>query len=137
MPNWLICLVFILIGIISNLFGFKNVSKINSILMPFILITIIAIFIALFTDFVPERIFPILGYGINETFFLGSTNIFALGGIILLFLIRPQLKDDKAAKKVGIFAILISGVFLLFNCNSFTFLYFHLLLEEKESFLFI
>ena len=123
MPNWLICLVFILIGIISNLFGFKNVSKINSILMPFILITIIAIFIALFTDFVPERIFPILGYGINETFFLGSTNIFALGGIILLFLIRPQLKDDKAAKKVGIFAILISGVFLLLTVTVLLFIF--------------
>ena len=112
MPTELICLVFILIAVLANQFGFKSVSRTNAIFMPFILITVLIIFLSLFTDFVPQRIFPILGYGGKETFLTGATNIFAFGEIILLFLIRPNLKDTKQAKKVGIISILLSGSFL-------------------------
>ena len=93
MPTELICLLFILVAILANQFGFKSVSRTNAILMPFILITIVVIFLSLFTDFVPQRIFPILGYGVNETFVSGASNIFAFGELILLFLIRPNLHN--------------------------------------------
>ena len=113
MPTELICLLFILIALLANQFGFKSVSRTNAILMPFILVTVLIIFLSLFTDFVPQRIFPVLGYGVNETFISGATNIFAFGEILLLFLIRPNLKDTNNAKKVGISSIILSGLFLL------------------------
>ena len=112
MPTELICLVFILIATLANQFGFKSVSRTNAILMPFILITILIIFLSLFTDFVPQRVFPILGKGINETFISGISNIFAFGELIILFLIRPNLKNVKQSNKVGIISILLSGLFL-------------------------
>lgn len=115
MPTELICLLFILVAILANQFGFKSVSRTNAILMPFILITIVVIFLSLFTDFVPQRIFPILGYGVNETFVSGASNIFAFGELILLFLIRPNLHNSKQAKKVGIISILLSSLFLFLS----------------------
>lgn len=115
MPTPLICLLFILIAMLANQFGFKSVSRTNAILMPFILITIVIIFVSLFTDFVPQRIFPLLGYGVNETFISGASNIFAFGELILLMLMRPNLKDSKQAKKVGVTSIFLSGFFLFLS----------------------
>lgn len=123
MPSELICLLFILIAVLANLFGFKSISRTNAILMPFILITILIIFISLFTAFVPQRIFPVFGYGVNETFILGASNIFAFGELLILFLIRPNLSDNKQAKKVGIASILLSGVFLLLSVTALLLLF--------------
>ena len=102
MPTSLICLVFILIALIANQFGFKNVSRTNAIILPFIVVAILIIFFALSVRFVPERFFPVLGYGVNNTFILGATNIFAFGEIILLFLMRSSYKEPKDAKKIEI-----------------------------------
>ena len=118
MPTELICLVFILIAVLANQFGFKSVSRTNAILMPFILITVLIIFLSLFTDFVPQRVFPVLGKGINETFISGISNIFAFGELIILYLIRPNLKDTKQANKVGIISILLSGSFLFITVTA-------------------
>lgn len=123
MPSELICLLFILIAVLANLFGFKSVSRTNALLMPFILITILIIFISLFTAFVPQRIFPILGYGANETFILGASNIFAFGELLILFLIRPNLNNSKQAKKVGVASILLSGLFLLLSVTALLLLF--------------
>ena len=120
MPTELICLLFILIALLANQFGFKSVSRTNAILMPFILVTVLIIFLSLFTDFVPQRIFPVLGYGVNETFISGATNIFAFGEILLLFLIRPNLKDTNNAKKVGISSIILSGLFFTLSIYMIT-----------------
>ena len=123
MPTPMICLLFILIGILANQFGFKSVSRTNAILMPFILVTILIIFVSLLGDFVPQRVFPILGYGINETFIKGLTNIFAFGELLILFLIRPNLQNSKESKKVGIMSIILSGIFLLVSVTSLLLLY--------------
>ena len=123
MPSELICLLFILIAVLANLFGFKSVSRTNAILMPFVLVTILIIFISLFTGFVPQRIFPILGYGANETFVLGASNIFAFGELLILFLIRPNLSDNKQEKIVGISSILLSGLFLLLSVTALLLLF--------------
>lgn len=113
MPTPLICLVFILIAVIANLFGFKSVSRTNAILIPVILFSTVLIFITLCGDLVPERFFPVLGYGVNETFLSGATNIFGFGQLLLLLLINPNLKEPKESRKIGIISILLSGFFLL------------------------
>ena len=118
MPTELICLLFILIALIANQFGFKNVSRANAIILPFILIGILVIFFALFSRFVPERFFPILGYGANNTFLLGATNIFAFGEILLLFLMRSSYKDLNDSKEIGLTSIILSGIILFLSITS-------------------
>lgn len=118
MPTELICLVFILIALIANQFGLKNISRANAIILPFIIIAILIIFFSLFVHFVPERFFPVLGYGANNTFILGATNIFAFGQILLLLLIRSSHKDPKESKKIGLTSIIFSGIILFLSVTS-------------------
>ena len=118
MPTSLICLVFILIALIANQFGFKNVSRTNAIILPFIVVAILIIFFALSVRFVPERFFPVLGYGVNNTFILGATNIFAFGQIILLFLLRSHHKEPKDTKKIGLTSIILSGLILFISVTA-------------------
>ena len=118
MPTSLICLVFILIALIANQFGFKNVSKVNAIILPFIVVAILIIFFALSVRFVPERFFPVLGYGVNNTFVLGATNVFAFGEIILLLLMRSSYKDPKDVKRNGLTSVISSGIILFLSVTS-------------------
>lgn len=117
MPASLICLVFVLVAVIANLFGFRSVSKTNVILLPLILFSIILIFITLCSDLVPQRIFPVLGYGVDATFISGFSNVFAYAQLLVLLLISPNLKESKDFKKVGIISILSSGFFLLLTVS--------------------
>lgn len=118
MPTSLICLAFILIALIANQFGFKNVSRINAIILPFIVVAILIIFFALSVRFVPERFFPVLGYGVNNTFILGATNVFAFGEIILLLLMRSSYKDPKDVKRNGLTSVISSGIILFLSVTS-------------------
>lgn len=118
MPTSLICLVFILIALIANQFGFKNVSRINAIILPFIVVAILIIFFALSVRFVPERFFPVLGYGVNNTFVLGATNVFAFGEIILLLLMRSSYKDPNDVKRNGLTSVISSGIILFLSVTS-------------------
>ena len=118
MPTSLICLVSILIALIANQFGFKNVSRINAIILPFIVVAILIIFFALSVRFVPERFFPVLGYGVNNTFILGATNVFAFGEIILLLLMRSSYKDPKDVKRNGLTSVISSGIILFLSVTS-------------------
>ena len=118
MPTELICLIFILISLIASQFGLKNIIRTNAIILPFIVIAILIIFFSLSVSFVPERFFPVLGYGLNNTFILGTTNIFAFGEIILLFLMRSSHKEPKDVKSIGLTSILLSGLILFLSVTS-------------------
>ena len=118
MPTSLICLVFILIALIANQFGFKNVSRINAIILPFIVVAILIIFFALSVRFVPERFFPVLGYGVNNTFVLGATNVFAFGEIILLLLLGSSYYDPTGVKRNGLTSVISSGIILFLSVTS-------------------
>ncbi len=74
----LIILVFIAISVILNLFGFKAISRTTVFILPIVLLSMIVIFVSSISDFVPERAFPILGYGAYETFVSGLRKYFCI-----------------------------------------------------------
>lgn len=67
----IVVLIFIAIGGIMNFFGFKSISRVTLITMPIILVSMIIIFVSSASKFIPQRAFPILGYGVSETFLTG------------------------------------------------------------------
>ena len=70
-PNaalWTILAIFLIIAVFANKCGARNVIKVNTLLTPYVLITMIIIFAFSFKYFDINRIFPILGNGFNETF---------------------------------------------------------------------
>ena len=113
-----IILIFILVAVTLNKFGFKTIIKCNLIIIPLALISLLVIFFSTVDEFTIQRFFPILGFGFNETFVLGATNIFAFAGIVILYFIMPVLNDSNSYKKVSFISILISSLYLLLSVIS-------------------
>ena len=114
-PILFIALFFIVSSTICNRFSIKVIAKANLIISPAIFISVIIILASSIKNFMPERIFPILGYGLNQTFFSGLSNIFSFSGILYLLFLPPLLDKPNKLKRMSVIAIIISSVYLLLS----------------------
>lgn len=122
-PVIFLIILFIIGIILCNRLGLSSIIKANLIFIPFILFSILFIFFANMGNFTVQNIFPLLGNGIGTTFFSGISNLFAFGGISLLYFIPPSLKDNKQFKKVAFASIILSGIWLLFSIATLLFIF--------------
>ena len=95
-----------------NRYSLKTVIKCNLIVVPILVLALTILFILSFNNFTVERLFPILGYGSQNTFVNGISNIFIFGNIVFLFLLMPLLKDYNQFSKLSYTSIIISGLFI-------------------------
>lgn len=114
-PISLLVLLFLVIAVIANKFGPTTIIRINLIVVPLVMINLLVAFFCVSARFVPERIFPIMGYGINETFFSGMSNIFAFTGLSYIYFLQPLLKDSTNYKKVSFIGMGISAFYLFLS----------------------
>lgn len=114
-PLLYVMLFFILGALISNKFGAKAIIKANALIMPVIVLSLLVILFSSFDNFTIERLFPVLGNGIDATFISGASNIFSLTGITYLFFIMPYLKNSKKFKKISYISLIISSLYLLIS----------------------
>lgn len=122
-PSWIITFIFVITAIIANKQGFRSLIKVNTLIVPIVLITELVVFLGALDKVDFQRALPILGHGFGQTFISGFSNIFAFGGLLYLYLIRPNLKNNVNYKKVGIISISLSGLFLLLSVASLLFLF--------------
>ena len=118
-PINIILLIFLFVGTIANVFCSNSILKINVIISTIIFLTIILTSFALSSEFVFQRLFPILGYGFKKTFIYGITNIFSFNGLLYIYFIMPILKQKEDFKLIGYFYIIISSIFLIISITSF------------------
>ncbi len=116
-----IILIFIVAVGIVNYFGLKAICRLNIFILPLMILSIVFLYFASIGEYSFERVFPILGYGLKETFVDGISNIFAYSGIYVLFFIFPLLTKISDFKKVGFSSILIYTVFLLLSVSALLF----------------
>lgn len=114
-PILYITLFFIGSSIVCNRFSLKVIAKANLIIAPIIFFSVIIILASSIKNFMPQRIFPILGYGANETFFAGLSNIFSFSGILYLLFLPPLLDRPDKLKRMSIVAVIISAIYLFFS----------------------
>ena len=114
-PILYITLFFIISSIICNRFPLKALAKANLIISPIIFLSVIIILFSSIRNFMPQRIFPILGYGFNKTFFSGLSNIFSFSGMLYLLFLPPLLDKPEKMKRMSIVAIIISSVYLFLS----------------------
>ncbi len=113
-----IIFLILLTSVIVYNFGHSSVSKCALIVVPIMAIIILIVAFGNADRFSFERVFPLLGFGINETFFMGLSNIFAYSGIGILYLIMPMLKDTKHFKKISFISIIITGILITLSVGS-------------------
>ena len=114
-PISFLMLLFLIGGVFASNKGIKGIANINLLLFPIILLSLIIILFSTVKDIVPQRIFPILGFGAYKTFILGFSTIFTFGEIAYLFFLMPLLKNPNDYKQTVITSIIISGIYMLFS----------------------
>lgn len=102
---------------------YNSIYRSNLLILPALLVGIIFIFICNFKNFSTENIFPILGEGVNNTFFVGLNNLFAFQGIAFLYFLPPLLKKPSSLKKICITSIVISAIYLLLCVSTVSLLF--------------
>lgn len=120
----LILIILFLGGVVlCNRHGLHSIVRANLIILPVVLFSIVFIFFANFENFTVQRAFPLLGNGINSTFCSGLSNLFAFGGLIILYFLPPHLQDNKQFKTVAITSMILSTIWLLFSIATLLFIF--------------
>lgn len=115
--------VFILAICFANKLDFNATSKTNLVVLPIVLFAIVFLFATNMKQFTPQRIFPILGEGIVNTFVLGLSNISAFGGIVYLYFLPPLLKEPQKMKKIALISVGITAIYLLLSVATLLFVF--------------
>lgn len=118
-----VILLFIVAIAFTNTLGFNSTIRTTSIVFPFLIVSIIFLFVGNLNNFSFYRIFPILGDGFENTFILGLTNIGCFAGITYLYFLPPLLKEPKKFKYVSILSVLLSGLFILMCVATLLFMF--------------
>ena len=93
------------------------------IIFPFLILSTLFLFIGDFRYFVFEKMYPILGNGVYETFIAGLSNMFAFQGLAYIYFMPPKLKEPNQLKKVAITSIVLSCIFLLISVAIILFMF--------------
>lgn len=114
-PLTFLLILFLIPVIFAVRLGIKPISRVNLIFIPIVLISMLIILFSTAKDFVPQRIFPILGFGANETFLIGLNNIFTFSAFAYLYFLIPLLKNPDDFKKVALSSIIISAIYIFLS----------------------
>lgn len=115
--------VFILAICFANRLNFNATLKSNLLVIPIVLVAIVFLFATNMKQFEPQRIFPVLGDGIVNTFVLGLTNISTFGGIVYIYFLPPLLKEPEKMKKIALISVGITAIYLLLSVATLLFIF--------------
>jgi len=107
----------------ANRLDFNATSKTNLIVVPIVLVALVVLFATNMKQFSPQRMFPIFGEGMFNTFVLGLSNITAFGGIVYLYFLPPLLKEPEKMKKITLISIGITAIYLIISVATLLFLF--------------
>ena len=114
-PLVFILLLFLVPVIIVARVGIKSIAKVNLIITIILSISLLIILVFTSVNFVPQQIYPILGFGISKTFISGISNIFAFSSFSYLYFLIPYLKNPDEFKKIAISSTVISSIYLFLS----------------------
>lgn len=124
MTNIFFILAFFVIAVcLANRLEFSATLKTNMIILPIVLLSIIFLFFSNMNLFTPERIFPILGDGLYNTFMLGIGNIYSFGGIVFIYLLPPLLKEPDKLKNISLISIGVTSLYLILTIATLLFMF--------------
>ncbi len=120
--TFIIAMFIVAVVIVCSL-DFKSSVKTTYLIIPIVSLSMIFLFISNLKNFSTDRMFPILGDGITNTFITGLGNLYSFGGLLLLYFLPPNLKDPGKFKKVAITSIILSAIYLLITISIVLFMF--------------
>ena len=131
-----IILTFIIVICITLHHRFSSIAKVNLLIIPLVIISIIFLFIANMRNFSLDNIFPIFGDGLFNTFVTGTFvtglgNLGAFGGITLLYFLPPYLKEPQKMKKIYLTSIILGIIYFLLCVSIILFMFISLMYTNQ------
>lgn len=126
-----IILTFIVVIYITLHHRFSSIAKVNLLIIPLVIISIIFLFIANMKNFSLDNIFPIFGDGLFNTFVTGLGNLGAFGGITLLYFLPPYLKEPQKMKKIYLTSIILGTIYFLLCVSIILFMFISLMYTNQ------
>ena len=118
-----IILLFLISAISACSMKHNSVYRAIFIFFPFLVFSIILLFLANFSYYEVEKIYPIFGNGLFTTFVTGLCNMFAFQALAYIYFMPPLLKNPEELKKISVTAIVLSSVFLLLSIAVIIFMF--------------
>ena len=108
-------MIFLVSAVFICSLKYNAIYRSNLLTIPLVVLSVVVLFIGNLHDFTFENIFPILGNGVNETFLVGISNLFAFQGLLYILFLPPQLKDVTILKKIIFCSVFYSALYLFFS----------------------
>lgn len=105
----LILAVFVVSSSIGALFGLKAISKITTIILPFMGVLFIGFLLLLLGNYSVQNLVPLFGSGPLKILLNGISSLYVFGDILVLNLLIPYTKSVPDTWRSGFFSIIISG----------------------------
>lgn len=112
-PILFISLFFVASMLISNLIGFDSLKKVACLIIPFIILSMILVFVTSLKSYTPYRLTPILGHNVQHTFVYGITNLYGFSIIIYYYFLMPFLRNKQKYFKIIKHSFFITFIILL------------------------
>lgn len=125
-PNtngYFITMIFLIAAVFVCNLKYNAIYRSNLLMLPLVVLNIITLFLGCIGDFNFNNIFPIFGQGINETFLIGISNLFAFQGLFHILFLPPHLKDVTELKKITLLSILFSALYLIISIGTILFMF--------------
>lgn len=126
-----IILTFIIVICIALQHRFSSIAKVNLLIIPLVVISIIFLFVANIKNFSLDNIFPIFGDGLFDTFVTGLGNLGAFGGITLLYFLPPYLKEPQKMKKIYLSSIILGTIYFILCVSIILFMFISLMYTNQ------
>ena len=126
-----IILTFIIAICVTLHHRFSSIAKVNLLIIPLVVISIIFLFVANIKNFSLNNIFPIFGDGLFNTFVTGLGNLGAFGGITLLYFLPPYLKEPQKMKKVYLTSIILGTIYFILCISIILFMFISLMYTNQ------
>ena len=126
-----IIITFIIVICITLHHRFSSIAKVNLLIIPLFIISIVFLFVANIENFSLDNIFPIFGDGLFNTFITGLGNLGAFGGITLLYFIPPYLKEPQKMKKVYLTSVILGTNYFLLCVSIILFMFISLMYTNQ------
>ena len=126
-----IIITFIIVICITLHHRFSSIAKVNLLIIPLVIISIVFLFVANIENFSLDNIFPIFGDGLFNTFITGLGNLGAFGGITLLYFIPTYLKEKKKKKKVYLTSVILGTIYFLLCVSIILFMFISLMYTNQ------
>lgn len=124
MTNVIFIIALFIIAICAvNRLDFNASLKTNLLILPLVLASVLFLFFTNMNKFIPQRIFPIFGDGLFNTFILGLENLASFGGIAYLYFLPPYLKEPEKMKKIALISTGISAIYLILCVATLLFMF--------------